>query len=330
MSSRQLVYQFNNGNDAGTWTVRVNNPDGQSSGTYGFTVTGVTTPAPSISSMSPSSYPASSSNQTMTIYGSNFQNGASLTFDPPTGSNIDSTASKLTFMSSSQLVYQFNNGNDAGTWTVRVNNPDGQSSGTYGFTVTSVTTPAPSISSVSPSSYPASSSNQTMTIYGSNFQNGASLTFDPPTGSNIGSTASKLTFVSSSQLVYQFNNGNDAGTWTVRVNNPDGQSSGTYGFTVTGVITPAPSISSVSPSSYPASSSNQTMTIYGSNFQSGASLTFDPPTGSNIGSTASKLTFVSSSQLTYLFNNGNDVGVWTVKVNNPDGQSSSTFSFTVY
>ncbi|HKH47463.1 MAG TPA: IPT/TIG domain-containing protein [Thermoanaerobaculia bacterium] len=329
MSSSQLVYQFNNGNDAGTWTVRVNNPDGQSSGTYGFTVTGVTTPAPSISSMSPSSYPASSSNQTMTIYGSNFQNGASLTFDPPTGSNIDSTASKLTFMSSSQLVYQFNNGNDAGTWTVRVNNPDGQSSGTYGFTVTSVTTPAPSISSVSPSSYPASSSNQTMTIYGSNFQNGASLTFDPPTGSNIGSTASKLTFVSSSQLVYQFNNGNDAGTWTVRVNNPDGQSSGTYGFTVTGVITPAPSISSVSPSSYPASSSNQTMTIYGSNFQSGASLTFDPPTGSNIGSTASKLTFVSSSQLVYQFNNGNDAGTWTVRVNNPDGQSSGTYSFTV-
>src|ERR1035437_21425 len=47
----------------------------------------------------------------------------------------DTTASKLTFVSSSQITYQFNNGNDAGNWTVRVNNPGGQSSGAASFTV---------------------------------------------------------------------------------------------------------------------------------------------------------------------------------------------------
>ena len=159
----------------------------------------------------------------MTITGSNFQNGATLTFDPPTGSNINSTASKLTFVSSSQLTYLFTPANDAGTWTVRVNNPDGQTSSAFGFTVTG-TSPAPSISGVSPGSYRVNV-NQPITITGSNFQNGATLMFDPPTGSNINSTASKLTFVSSSQLTYLFTPANDAGTWTVRVNNPDGQSS---------------------------------------------------------------------------------------------------------
>ncbi|MBC7785699.1 MAG: IPT/TIG domain-containing protein, partial [Burkholderiales bacterium] len=47
-------------------------------------------PAPSISSVSPTSMPASGSLQNLTINGSNFSTSATLTFDPPTGSNIDS------------------------------------------------------------------------------------------------------------------------------------------------------------------------------------------------------------------------------------------------
>jgi hypothetical protein len=330
VSSTQLSYQFNNANDVGTWSVRVNSPDGtQHSSTVSFTVTSVTL-TPSISSVSPSSYPASSSNQTMTIFGSNFQSGDTLTFFPPEGGSIPSTSSKLTFVSSTQLSYQFNNANDVGGWSVQVNSPDGtQHSNTVSFTVTSVTL-TPSISSVSPSSYPASSSNQTMTIFGGNFQSGDTLTFFPPEGGSIPSTSSKLTFVSSTQLSYQFNNANDVGGWSVQVNSPDGtQHSNTVSFTVTSV-TLTPSISSVSPSSYPASSSNQTMTIFGSNFQSGDTLTFFPPEGGSIPSTSSKLTFVSSTQLSYQFNNANDVGTWSVRVNSPDGtQHSSTVSFTV-
>jgi len=320
VSSNQISYQFNNANDCGNWSVRVNNPDGQSSSTVAFTVTCA---APSISSVSPSSYPASSNNQTMTINGSSFKSGATLTFRDPQGNSIASSASKLTFISSSQISYQFNNANDPGTWTVKVNNPDGQLSNTVSFTVTAA---APIISNVSPSTYPASGSNQTMTINGSNFQTGATLTFRDPQGNSIASTASKLTFVSSSQISYQFNNANDPGAWTVKVNNPDGQSSNTISFTVTPA---APSISNVSPSTYPASGSNQTMTINGSNFQSGATLTFRDPQSNSIASTASKLTFISSSQISYQFNNGSDRGTWTVKVNNPDGQSSNTVSFTV-
>jgi hypothetical protein len=327
VSASEIRYEFNNAGDAGAWTVAVKNPDGQQSTARGFTVSATPAAAPTISSVSPSSYPANTSNQTMTINGANFVSGATLTFDPPTGSNIESSASKLTFVSSTRITYEINNGGDAGQWTVRVNNPDGQRSSAASFTV-AASTPAPSISSVSPSSYPANTSNQTMTINGSNFVSGATLTFNPPTGSNIDSTPSKLTFNSSSRITYQFNNGNDAGEWTVRVTNPDGQRSSAESFTVASSA-PAPSISSISPSSFTASNSNQTMTINGSNFVEGATLTFNPPTGSNIDSTPSKLTFNSSSKITYLFNNGSDRGTWTVTVNNPDGQESSAKSFTV-
>jgi pimeloyl-ACP methyl ester carboxylesterase len=101
------------------------------------------------------------------------------------------------------------------------------------FTITDDdSAPAPSITNVSPSSYPANGSNQGMTISGSNFVNGATLTFDPPTGSNLNSNPSKLSFVSSNRIDYQFNNASDVGTWRVRVNNPDGQQSGWTSFAV--------------------------------------------------------------------------------------------------
>jgi hypothetical protein len=96
-----------------------------------------------------------------------------------------------------------------------------------------LTPPPPVINAVSPTSYPYLNNNQTMTIDGSNFRSGASLTFVNPKRIHIGSLAHKLTFVSSSQLIYQFNNGSQgAGTWSVIVNNPGGQDSNPMSFTV--------------------------------------------------------------------------------------------------
>src|SRR5207248_978040 len=146
--------------------------------------------------------------------------------------------------------------------------------------------------------------------------------------SAIAIRASKLTFVSSSQISYQFNNQSDVGTWSVTVNNPDRKQSNAWSFTVTR-LEERRNVTGLSPSSYPASNSNQTMTINGSNFVSGATLTFMPAHGSAIASTASKLTFISSNQISYQFNNQSDIGTWSVTVNNPDGKQSNAWSFTV-
>lgn len=90
-----------------------------------------------------------------------------------------------------------------------------------------------------------------------------------------------------------------------------------------------PAITSLSPMVVPASPVDQPLIINGSGFQPGATLTFDPPTGANIPSTASQLEVLSSSQITCQFNNGGGVGAWTVAVNNPDGHSSGAFQFTI-
>jgi GH25 family lysozyme M1 (1,4-beta-N-acetylmuramidase) len=269
---------------------------------------------PSISSVSPNPVPPLNGNQTFTINGNNFQSGDTLTFVPPEGGTIASTASKLTVNSSTQITYQFNNLNDSGAWTITVNSPDNtQHSSAVGFTVSQLT---PGISNISPNPVPPLNGNQP-------------LTFVPPEGGNIASTASKLTVDSSTQITYQFNSLSDSGAWTVTVNSPDNiQHSSAANFTVSAAV-PPPSINSISPTSMPALNGNQPLIIYGNNFQSAASLTFVPPEGGTIPSTASKLTVNSSTQITYQINNLSDVGFWTVQVNNPDGQSSGAAGFTV-
>ncbi|MEP6733237.1 MAG: IPT/TIG domain-containing protein [bacterium] len=91
----------------------------------------------------------------------------------------------------------------------------------------------------------------------------------------------------------------------------------------------APSVTSIAPTSYVASTNLQTMTINGSGFPSNATLTFASPHGGAIQSTASRLIYISSTQLSYKFNSGGDAGDWSVVVHTPSGLTSNPFSFTV-
>jgi hypothetical protein len=95
-----------------------------------------------------------------------------------------------------------------------------------------VTAPAPSIGLVSPSSFPSSTVDQTMTITGANFQIGAFLTLTPAVGSPFTSNINNLRFVNTSRLDYQFSSV-DVGSWSVSVTNPDGRSSSPWPFRVT-------------------------------------------------------------------------------------------------
>src|SRR5437763_1826953 len=80
--------------------------------------------------------------------------GAHLPFRDPQGNPYTSATrpSRDGPVTAAEFDYQFNNCSDAGTWTLRVQNPDGQTSGSASFTVTA---PAPSNSSVSPTSMSA-------------------------------------------------------------------------------------------------------------------------------------------------------------------------------
>ncbi len=198
----------------------------------------------------------------------------------PTGSKRSSTAhpERTVSATSTQWVYDVDNGGIAGTWQVQVVNADGQASNTGSFLVTA---PPPSISNVSPATMPASTS-APLTVTGSNFStSGGYLLFTDPFGlqSSSASDPGRIVSVTSTRWVYDLDNGGEGGFWSVQVVNADGQVSDFGTFLVTGSGLP-PSISSVSPATVPASTTiRYTLVITGSNFSIGGYLLFTDPDG---------------------------------------------------
>jgi hypothetical protein len=75
-------------------------------------------------------------------------------------------------------------------------NPGGQSSSAFNFTVSSA---SPSISGVLPNPVPGSNSGQQLTISGSNFASGATVTYHDPQGNSY--PGHGTTFVNAGQII---------------------------------------------------------------------------------------------------------------------------------
>ncbi|MGH8475609.1 MAG: IPT/TIG domain-containing protein, partial [Methylococcales bacterium] len=246
----------------------------------------------------------------VTINGSNFQNGATSNFGA--GITVDAT----NFVSSTELTARITIADNAaaGTRTVTVSNPDTQSGRlTNGFEVGAVEPLPTTVTDVSPNKDDQGQS-LTVTINGSGFQNGATANF------GAGITVNATNFVSASRLSAAITIGGNAvvGPRTVTVSNPDGQTAQlANGFDVRRVIVLAPSVTTVSPANGEQGQS-LTVTINGSNFQNGATSNF------GAGVTVNTTNFVSASRLTAAITIAGNavVGSRTVTVSNPDGQTA--------
>ena len=206
-------------------------------------------------------------------------------------------------VSSSEIEYtQFNDQSDAGARQVQV---ESQTGPVQRRVFAAVTTAEPSLTSVSPTLVAASDSDQTITLFGSNFAAGDSLPFTFPDGTT-GSNLNPITVVSSSEIEYtQFNDQSDAGAWQVQVESPDGTLSNAELFAV--VTTAEPSLTSVSPTLLRRATASP-LTLSGSNFAAGDSLLFTFPDGTT-GSNLNPITVVSSSEIEYTqFNDQSDAG----------------------
>jgi len=313
-TTTQIQVSANVGVIANTVSVIVTNPDGQSSNAVSLQVK-APPPPPAITSLNPNPITGSASSQTLTINGSNFQSGAGLQVQ--VGSTILQSP-QLTSVTAGQITLPVTVGTAGTTLNVKVTNPDGQSSNAVSLQVQAP--PPPAITSVSPNPITGSNSNQTLTITGSSFQpgNGLQVIVGPATlqGASILSATS-------SQIQVAANVGIAANTISVKVVNPDGQSSGTLSLQVKA---PPPAITSLGPNPMTGSASSQTLTINGSNFQSGAGLQVQ--VGSNILQSA-QITSVSASQIQVSVTVGIAATTLSVKVTNPDGQSSNAVSLQV-
>ncbi|HEX7706030.1 MAG TPA: IPT/TIG domain-containing protein, partial [Thermoanaerobaculia bacterium] len=231
----------------------------------------------------------------VTIEGSNFQSGATVTFgtDPCTGL-IVVDAETITCTTPAHA---------AGLVDVTVTNPDTQSDVlTDGFTYVESEAP-PTIDSVTPTSGLTAGGTE-VTIEGSNFQSGATVTFgtDPCTG----------LIVVDAETITCTTPAHAAGLVDVTVTNPDTQSDVLEdGFTY---VAPAPTISGISPSGGPSTGGTE-VTITGTGFQSGAEVTF-------AGNQCTGLTVVNATTITCT-TPSMPAGTVDVTVTNPDGQSAT-------
>jgi subtilase family serine protease len=267
--------------------------------------------APSIASLSPNPMKGSNTAQTLTINGTGFVAGLSIKVGTATYG-----PSQLTSVSATKVVLNVTVGTAAQNLAVQAINTTGPASNTAALQVTG--TP-PAIGALSPNPMTGSNNGQVLTIAGTGFQPGLTL--------QIGSTmlaSSQLMSVTAAGIQVNLIVGLTTRAFAVTVTNPDGQVSNSVNFQVN--APPAPSIASLSPGQMTGSNAVQTLTINGTNFQSGAGLTV------LVGATnypGSQVTLVSGSQIKVPVVTGVGARTLNVRVTNPSGMASNTVTLTV-
>ncbi len=258
----------------------------------GFTYTA----PPVVTSVAPANGSPAGGN-VVTINGSAFGNGATATFG-------GTAATGVTFISSTQLQAT-TPAHTAGAVTVQVTNPNTQSgSKANAFTYNA----AMSVTSVSPAGG-ISGGGETVTVSGSGFQTNTTVFFDQD-------SAQQVTLVSSTQI-QALTPPHNTGVVDINVSTPDSQFdalAGAFEYSTGKSQTSTPTPASVSPNSG-AQIGGTAVTITGTNFVSGLTVTFD-------GVAATAINVVSGGQIT-CNTPAHAAGAVDIVVTNPDGGSGT-------
>ncbi|HZO56537.1 MAG TPA: IPT/TIG domain-containing protein [Bryobacteraceae bacterium] len=288
----------------GQVNITVVNPGPVTSAAAVFTITAP--PAPTISSLSPSSGVAGGPAFTLAVTGTNFVSGSTVQWG--------GTALTTTFVSATQLTAAVpaNLIASPGPVNVTVVNPGPVTSAAAVFTVTA---PPPVISSLTPASVSAGAPAFDLAVSGSGFVSGSTVQW--------GGAALATTFVSATQLTAAVpaNLVAAPGSVNITVVNPGPVPSAPFSFTIGAA--PAPTISSLSPSSAVAGGAAFTLTVTGTNFVSGSTVQW--------GGAALTTTFGSATQLTAAVpaNLVAAPGSVNITVVNPGPVTSAAAVFTV-
>jgi Concanavalin A-like lectin/glucanases superfamily/Chitobiase/beta-hexosaminidase C-terminal domain/IPT/TIG domain/Fibronectin type III domain len=278
-------------NPAGAWVMQM------------VAFSAVSTPAPTVASVSPGSG-ATGGGTAVTITGTNFASGATVTFGSASATNV--------VVSNSTTITATTPAGTAGAATVTVTNPTGQSGSlTNGFTyVTGVT-----ISGVSPSNGPPAGGTA-VTITGTSFASGATVTFG-------GVAATSVVVVSATEITCLTPAGS-AGAVTVTVTSGGQNGSLTNGFTY---MVP-PTVAGVSPNSG-STGGGTNVTVTGTNFAAGATVTFGAGRqGGDGNANATNVVVVSATQITCTTPAGNAGAVnVAVTVNGETGTLTNGFTY---
>ena len=253
-------------------------------------------PPPTVSAITPTSG-TTAGGTAVTITGTGFLSGATVSFGGTSATGV--TVASSTSISASAPAHA------VGSVSVAVTNTDNQS-GTLanGYTYTS-SNPAPTVSTISPTSG-TTAGGTAVTISGTGFLSGATVSF--------GGTAATGVTVTSSTSISASSPAHAAGAVGVAVTNTDGQGGAlpnAYTYTSSN---PAPTISSVSPTSG-TTAGGTAVTISGTGFLSGATVSFG-------GTAATGVTVVNSTSIK-ASTPAHAAGAVNVVVTNPDAQTGT-------
>jgi len=308
VNSSQLVVSVNVGASAQILPVQVTIPSGTKTNSANLTVSAPSS-APAIAAMSPNPMTGSNAAQTLTITGTGFAAGSGLKV---TVGGTVYQSSQVSFVSSTQLTVSVAAGISALGLPVQVMDPNGLASNAMTLIVTA---PPPVVSSLSPNPIAASNSPQLLTIAGSNFVAGTGLKVA------VGGTVyqgGQINSITSSQLLVSVVVGAAAQSLAVVVTNPSGQSSTSVNLSVTAPVQP-PVITGLNPNPMTESNSAQTLTVTGTGFQAGLTLSIG---GALI--TANQLAVLTPTQLQINIVTGLSAYDYAVQVVNANGLVSNT------
>jgi hypothetical protein len=282
-----------------------------------FTYNGGVTPAPTLTSISPTSANSGDPGFTLTVNGSGFLSGAFVDFVTD-ASHFEPT----TFVSSTKLTAAIPASEVLfpGTYTIFVDNqlPTAGPSNSISFKVNVGTYPVPTLTSISPNSVVAGGLGFTLNAFGTNYASTATLNFN---GSPRVTTFFDSTRVSASILASDIAT---IGTAQITVTNPT-PGGGPSTQVALGIIqpNPVPTITSVTPSTVQSGTNVGSLDIVGANFVYSPSVYFN---GSVNGAA-----FIDSTHLTAFLNPGAlSPGTYPLVVIDPyPGGLSLPFNITV-
>jgi hypothetical protein len=298
---------------AGSFPVTVTNPapGGGTSTAVNFNVSVANNPVPTLTSVSPTSATAGAAGFTLTATGTNFVSTSVV--------NFNGAAKTTTFVSATQVTAAITAADIAvaGVVNVTVTNP-APGGGTTSAQTFTINNPSPTITILSPASATAGSAAFTLTVNGTGFVSASQVKFN--------GNAKTTTFVSATQVTAAITAADiaAAGSFPVTVTNasPGGGTSTAVNFAVNN---PAPTITSLSPSSTTAGGVAFTLTVNGTGFVAASVV--------NYNGSARTTTFVSATQVTAAITAPDiaTAGTFPVTVTNaaPGGGTSTAANLTV-
>ena len=295
---------------AGAVNISVTNPTpgGGTSSTVPFTIQN---PVPASVTLSPTSTTAGGAGFTLTVNGTGFVNGASISFN----GKAEATA----FVSATQLTATIPAADIAVAANVNVvvTNPAPTAGGSAPAAFV-INNPSPTVASLSPSSVTAGAAAFTLTVNGTNFVNGSKVNFN--------GSARTTTFASSTQVTASITAADvaTASTANITVTNPT-PGGGTSAATAFTVNNPAPGVTALSPPTVIAGSAGFTLMVTGTNFVSNSVVNFNGKAESTV--------LVSATQLSATIPASDIATGATVNVSvtnpSPGGGTSAPQSFSI-